>query len=143
MEAYSMVEGSENTYILDCRTEAEWMYVGHPGKNKAGEGSNLSDKVVNISSMVWRKGIFIKNPSFINDVSEVFEDKEAVVLIIMCRSGQRSVEALKDLENAGYKNLYNMKYGFEGSTDINGYRTLNGWKVEGLPYTFSGAGYQD
>jgi rhodanese-related sulfurtransferase len=61
----------------------------------------------------------------------------------MCRSGQRSVEALKDLENAGYKNLYNMKYGFEGSTDINGYRTLNGWKVEGLPYTFSGAGYQD
>jgi len=30
--------------------------------------------------------------------------------------------------------------GFEGGTDANGYRTVNGWKVIGCPYNFSATG---
>jgi rhodanese-related sulfurtransferase len=142
-EAYDMVDSDENAYILDCRTEAEWRYVGYPGENKIGEGASLEGRVVNISSKIWKKKNFIFNPSFIKDVQEIFEDKENVVLITMCRSGKRSVDSAIALEDAGYANVYNMVTGFEGSKDMYGYRTVNGWKVDGLPYTYNGGGYQD
>lgn len=142
-DAYIMVGDYDNVYILDGRTEAEWMYVGHPGPNKLEMGAFLDGKVVNISYRIWRKGIFIVNPSFISEVDEFFEDIEDVVLITMCRSGKRSVDAALALEAAGYVNVYNIVTGFEGGKDGAGYRTVNGWVLDGLPYTYSGAGYQD
>jgi rhodanese-related sulfurtransferase len=141
--AYDMVAYGENVYILDCRTEAEWRYVGYPGENKIGEGDLLEGKVLNISYKIWKKKNFIVNPSFIKDVEEIFEDKENVVLITMCRSGKRSVDSAIALEEAGYANVYNMVTGFEGGKDMYGYRTVNGWKVDGLPYAYDGGGYQD
>lgn len=37
-----------------------------------------------------------------------------------------------------------MLTGFEGSKDSRGYRTKNGWAIDGLPYAYSGAGaYED
>ena len=37
-----------------------------------------------------------------------------------------------------------MLTGFEGEKDDAGYRTISGWKVDGLPYNFSGIGnYKD
>jgi rhodanese-related sulfurtransferase len=51
----------------------------------------------------------------------------------MCRSGVRSIDAAKALEAAGYTNVSNMLYGFEGTkVDDNGYRTINGWKNANL-----------
>jgi rhodanese-related sulfurtransferase len=58
-----------------------------------------------------------------------------VNLIAMCRSGSRSLRAAEALEAAGFTSVYNMTYGFEGDRDASGYRTVNGWKVEGYPYT--------
>ena len=31
VDAYDMVESEDNVYIIDVRSEAEWIYVGHPG----------------------------------------------------------------------------------------------------------------
>ena len=41
------------------------------------------------------------------------------------------------LEAAGYTSVMNMLTGFEGGKDSDGYRTVNGWKVDGLPYNYS------
>jgi rhodanese-related sulfurtransferase len=62
-----------------------------------------------------------------------------VILIMMCRSGNRSHNAGVLLEEAGYQVL-NLLEGFQGKADARGYRTYNGWINSGLPYKYSGAG---
>lgn len=140
--AYTLASTNANVYILDVRTNAEWQWVGHPGKNKLEEGDGLEGKVVNISYQIENKGSMIVNPSFLNEVNEIFGANPEAVLITMCRSGSRSAKASAALEAAGYRVL-NLAAGFEGGKDAAGYRTRSGWKVEGLPYTYGGAGYQD
>lgn len=140
--AAAMTMEDPNVYILDVRTAAEWKWVGHPGVNGQDEGSELVGKVVNISYKIEHAGSFVVNPAFLRDVDELFGDNQDVILITMCRSGVRSVDAGILLENAGYT-VFNMVDGFEGQKDDYGYRTVSGWKVDGLPYTYSGAGYTD
>ena len=141
-EAYAMATTDANVYLLDVRTEGEWTWVGHPGENRLGDGAALAGKVVNISYKIDHKNEFVINPSFISDVDELFESNPNVELITMCRSGKRSRDAAAALESAGYT-AHNLASGFEGSSDAKGYRTVNGWKVDGFPYTTSGVGYQD
>lgn len=141
-EAYTLATNDANVYILDVRTLAEWQWVGHPGKNKLGEGPALAGKVVNISYQIEKQGTMIINPSFLSEINEIFGNNPNAVLIAMCRSGQRSSAAAAVLEAAGYRAL-NMVTGFEGGADSSGYRTVNGWVNDGLPYTYSGAGYAD
>ncbi len=140
VDAYYLAGTDANTYILDVRTDAEWKWVGHPGANKLGEGAALAGKVLNVSYSIERKGTTIVNPSFLSDVNEIFGNAaEEVVLITMCRSGQRSVAAANALEAAGYR-VKNMVTGFQGSSDMYGYRSINGWANDGLPYSYSAQG---
>jgi rhodanese-related sulfurtransferase len=134
--AYYLAASNPNVYILDVRTAAEWEWVGHPGQNKLGEGSELAGKVVHIPYQIDHQGTRIVNPSFLTDVREIFDGNPEVVLILMCRSGQRSLAGANLLEEAGFQAM-NMLTGFEGGTDSLGYRnTGKGWKNELLPYTF-------
>jgi rhodanese-related sulfurtransferase len=123
-------------YILDVRTDSEWTWVGHPGENRAQEGGYLDGKVVNISYLIEKvDGSTTENQYFVHDVLREFKGDRSVNLIAMCRSGSRSLRAAEALEAAGFTSVYNMTYGFEGDRDASGYRTVNGWKVEGYPYT--------
>jgi rhodanese-related sulfurtransferase len=145
-EAYDLVKNYSNVYILDVRTPEEWIWVGHPGMNKQGIGVELSGKVVNIAWEKYVKKVLAENPSFITEVNEVFGDNPNVVILTLCRSGKRSVDAANALDAAGYTvnngyTIYNIKTGFEGAADpTTGYRTVNGWKINGLPYTFGYVG---
>lgn len=141
--AFDCATVDSNCYILDVRTPEEWRWVGHPGENKDGEGTVLeapSEKVVNIAWKVQVGNALLVNPDFVEDVDEFFDGDTHVTLITMCRSGSRSRAAADALEAAGYANVYNMTSGFEGDRDEYGYRTVNGWKVEGFPYNDSAAG---
>lgn len=110
-------------YILDVRTDAEFIWVGHPAL-----GVN-DGQLVNVSYKIEKKGNFITNPSFITDIDGIFSGAKDTHIITMCRSGQRSVAAALDLEAAGYTNVSNMVDGFEGgSKDANGNRNVNGYK---------------
>jgi rhodanese-related sulfurtransferase len=134
-DAYAATTTDANTYILDVRTDSEWIWVGHPGEDKLGNGAGLTGKVVNVSWMITKKKEWMLNPSFLSDISEIFGDNDDVTLITMCRSGSRSAAAADYLEANGY-NVKNMVEGFEGGKDMYGYRTLSGWKNR-----FSGDGY--
>lgn len=137
----------EGAFILDVRTPQEWNWVGHPGQNNLGEGAYLDGHVLNIAYEVYHEGyskgdVLIVNTQFVKDVERLLNKNAAI--ITMCRSGKRSENAAKALEAAGFTNVYNMLTGFEGRTDNKGYRTINGWKVDGLPYNYSGVGdYKD
>ena len=148
-QAYDCAKTQANCYILDVRTNSEWRWVGHPGKNKLNEGSEIEGKVVNISSLIEFGTELVQNPLFIRDVDKAFGisndddggiSRNDVTLITMCRSGSRSQAAADTLEAAGYTNVYNMTHGFEGDRDNFGYRTVNGWKVEGFSYNDSALG---
>jgi rhodanese-related sulfurtransferase len=141
-EAYELAATNPDVFILDVRTAEEWNWVGHPGRNRLGEGAPLTGKVVNVPWMKDVSGVLVVNPSFLADVKEIFENNPNVVLITMCRSGVRSISAAIALESSGYKAV-NMLDGFEGSADSRGYRTKNGWAVLGLPYSYGAAGAYD
>jgi rhodanese-related sulfurtransferase len=138
-DAYTMATTDANVFILDVRTPAEWLWVGHPGANKLDEGAALAGKVINVSYKIDYKGGMIINPSFMSDVSELLNGSDNPTLITMCRSGKRSVAAATLLEENGF-NALNMITGFQGGKDAAGYRTVSGWAIDGLPYNNSSTG---
>lgn len=118
-------------YIIDVRTDGEFIWVGHPNV----------DNIVNISSMIESNNKFVENPNFVADVDKVFGQNKQIPLITMCRSGVRSMAAAEKLEAAGYTNVYSMTEGFEGDgKDSNGNRSINGWKNSNLPMKTSSIG---
>lgn len=135
VQAYAEMLKDSTAYILDVRTPEEWNLVGHPGKNKLSEGAQLDGRVLNISYGEFKGGSFAPNHSFVKDVQQLFPDRKKRILLI-CRSGERSKAAAIALEAVGYGKLAHISDGFEGITDTRGYRTVNGWKVAGLPYNY-------
>ena len=74
------------------------------------------------------------NESFIREVQKVAPDKTAPILLL-CRSGQRSLDAAKALEANGYKHLVNITDGFEGPLDGSNHRgNIGGWRYNKLPW---------
>ena len=74
------------------------------------------------------------NAEFADEVLREAGDKERPVLLI-CRSGKRTLDAGAALEEAGFKDVTNVLEGFEGELDENFHRgTLGGWRKAGLPW---------
>ena len=124
MESYKMVmDTPSNTFIIDVRTKAEYEFVGHP---------DLPNGVPNIPYKFYPSWEINKN--FVKTVEEHYKKDDTI--IIMCRSGIRAKVAAKILIEAGFKNVFYMTDSFEGPKDKKGHRTVSGWKVNGLPYTY-------
>lgn len=122
-DAYSRL-GQPATYLVDVRTVAEYVYVGHP------------EAAHNVPFVFWeeQKLRTVANVNFVDDIKARFKPSDTLILI--CRSGVHSVLALRMLRREGFPNVFNVREGFEGAKDRSGLRTLNGWKNEGLPYTY-------
>lgn len=72
---------------------------------------------------------------FVLKVESTAKSRDRTVVLI-CRSGLRTVEAGIALEQAGFTNVVNVLDGFEGELDDNQQRgTEGGWRFEGLPWT--------
>ena len=55
--------------------------------------------------------------------------------MLICRSGNRSQEAGQALENAGFREVYNVTHGFEGElNDEHRRNSITGWRFDGLPW---------
>ncbi len=123
-EAYRLVTKSPaDTFIVDVRTRVEYEFVGHP---------DLPNGVPNIPIKFypdWRL-----NKNFLEDVLKRYKRSDTIITI--CRSGQRALLAADLLVNGGFENVYYMTDSFEGEKDERGLRTINGWKNNGLPYTY-------
>jgi rhodanese-related sulfurtransferase len=122
-EAYQMLE-QPSTYLVDVRSIAEYVFVGHP------------EMAFNTPLLFWSEmeQRLTTNKNFIQDIKSRFEEKD--VLIFICRSGGRSLGAATLASRAGFLHVFNIKEGFEGETDEKGYRTVGGWKNRNLPYTY-------
>lgn len=118
-QAYDFLQTNPQAVLIDCRSEFEFLFVGHP---------------VGAILVPWYDGIdWDLNPHFVGQVRMAASHERPVILI--CRSGNRSKEAGLALEQAGFNNICNVLYGFEGELDEQHRRgTLNGWRHAGLPW---------
>jgi rhodanese-related sulfurtransferase len=112
--------------LVDCRTDAEWQYVGIPDLRPAGK------QVVLISWQYFPSGNL--NAAFVQELRDAGLDAGHAIYFL-CRSGVRSLHAARAAIDAGFPHAYNIADGFEGPADENGHRgTVAGWKADGLPW---------
>ena len=107
--------------FVDCRSEMEYLFVGHP---------------VGAMLIPWNDGPDWEiNPHFVGQVKKACGHATNRPVVLICRSGNRSVDAGHALEIAGFTQVYNVLEGFEGDLDENHQRgKLGGWRKVGLPW---------
>jgi rhodanese-related sulfurtransferase len=120
-QSFAFMQENPNAVMIDVRTKMEHTFVGRP--------------VANIVHIAWKEfPDWQVNPQFVAQVSEVVTDKNTPILLL-CRSGVRSLEAANLLEQNGYTHLINILEGFEDNLDADKHRgTLGGWRFHGLPW---------
>ena len=118
-EAFEFLKQTSDAVFVDCRSEMEYLFVGHP------KGAIL---------VSWNDGPnWDINPEFVSHVKKATSVNRPVILI--CRSGNRSLDAGHALEEAGFTKIYNVLHGFEGELDADHHRGAStGWRFEGLPW---------
>ncbi len=119
-QAWKLLQQNASIVLIDVRSQMEHAYVGHP---------------IGAVHIPWKEAPSWEiNPNFVADVKKLVSDTNNPILLL-CRSGQRSLSAAKALEDAGYKHLVNILDGFEGSLDADKHRNnLGGWRFCGLPW---------
>ena len=126
--AVEKLQNNPQALFVDVRSKAEYKYVGFP------ENSIL---IPWIDDPDWEP-----NPEAFSDlVMQELDGRENLLnteIILICRSGYRSNEALKCLENKGFTQVSHVASGFEGDLDENDHRgNLNGWRHDGMPWSQS------
>ena len=131
-QAWDLLESNPDAILVDVRTEGEWRQVGVPDTSSL-EGDRAA-------FIEWTTP-FGPNENFLTELAETgLTPGNERPVIFLCRSGNRSIGAAIDATAAGFGPAYNVLEGFEGDTDAAGQRTVNGWRLRGLPATTYTAG---
>jgi rhodanese-related sulfurtransferase len=122
-KAFQMLK-NPSIYLIDVRSIAEYVFIGHP------------EMAYNIPLMFWseKQQKLISNENFLTKIESSFKKDD--ILIFICRSGGRSLKTATMVKQSGFLNVFSIKEGFEGEKDEKGYRSINGWKNNKLPYTY-------
>jgi rhodanese-related sulfurtransferase len=120
-EAQAWLQAHPDALFVDVRMEIESLYVGRP------------PGVVNVP---WYDYPDLQPDAqkFAATVANEANGKDQPLLLI-CRSGQRTIAAGKALEAAGFTDVQHVVHGFEG--ELNEYfkrSTQSGWRFDGLPW---------
>ncbi len=119
-QVWAALQANPSAVLLDVRDRIEHSFVGHP------------TGAVNIP---WKDAPDWKpNPQFVDEVRQRISRLDTPIYL-MCRSGQRSLDAAKALAAAGFKDLTNVEEGFEGPLDEKKHRgSIGGWRFHRLPW---------
>jgi rhodanese-related sulfurtransferase len=119
-DAWNAMQAASRHLFLDVRDRVEYAMVGHP----LG-AINIPWKI----APDWRP-----NPDFVREIKSRGISPGTPVFLL-CRSGQRSLEAAQALASEGFQDLTNITEGFEGGLDAQKHRsTVSGWRFRGLPW---------
>ena len=112
--------------LIDVRTSAEYKYVGYPENSILIPWFDEPDLNANPTAFC----------EAVNNHLTGRSDVLGAELILICRSGFRSNEALKCLQSNGFTCVSHVASGFEGDLDENNHRgNLNGWRNDGMPWS--------
>ena len=142
-EAYELKQRlGDKALFIDVRTRAEISYLGMP---------SVADAHIPAFEHPANAGWDDKSGRFKTEANADFEPELARrlasrqlskndVVILICRSGERTTRAANFLTEQGYNKVYSVIDGFEGDAVAEGpqagHRVLNGWKNAGLPWTY-------
>jgi len=117
-DAWDLVS-SGAAVLVDVRTTEERKFVGH---------------VPDTLHVAWASGTALtRNPRFVRELEQKVSKDQNVLLL--CRSGKRSVLAAEAATKAGFNNVFNILEGFEGEIDAQQHRgNSDGWRHRGLPW---------
>jgi rhodanese-related sulfurtransferase len=102
----------QEALLIDVRTAEEREAVGY-----------VPDSV----HVAWATGNpLVKNPHFVRELERHAHKLD--VILLLCRSGRRSVAAADTISRLGFKNVFNITEGFEGEQGQG-----NGWLARKLP----------
>lgn len=127
-EAWALLQEKPRAILVDVRSNMEFLFVGHP---------TGAVHIPWIDEPDWDV-----NPNFVRQLRELLlggiicdEGEGCAPIILICRSGKRSLEAGHALIQAGFRDIYNVVSGFEGDLDERHHRSsLGGWRFDGLPW---------
>ena len=119
--AWTLIQQQPDALFVDVRMEIESLYVGRPPG-------------VHIIAWYEYPDLTPNAPEFVRQVAREAGAKDRTVILI-CRSGKRTVDAGLALEAAGFTDVVNVVHGFEGDLNDGFHRSgLNGWRFDGLPW---------
>ena len=125
-KAYELLQSDSTANLIDIRSSMEYLFVGHP---------------VGATHIAWIDDPdWSINPNFVNEIIQVAHKNGADnplhnPLILICRSGVRTLQAAKILIEAGFTQIIHIDEGFEGDRDDNFQRSsVGGWRFHGLPW---------
>jgi len=127
-QAFEMLNADVRSVLIDVRSNMEFLFVGHP------KGA---------ISIPWiDEPDWVVNPHFVTDVRKVLlggvscsDEVGCAPIILICRSGKRSLEAGAVLVENGFSRVFNVTDGFEGELDESHHRSADaGWRFEELPW---------
>lgn len=129
-QAWELIQKTPQAVLVDVRSSMEYLFVGHP----AG-----AVHIAWIDEPDWKV-----NPQFVTQVRQLLlggiahedsGDRAGVPVLLICRSGKRSMEAAEALIKDGLHDVYNIEDGFEGPLDEHHHRSsIAGWRHEDLPW---------
>lgn len=124
-QAWELLSDNPEAVLVDCRTEAEWRFVGVP---------DLAPLRRDVVFVEWSRTDGSHNDAFIDDLGRAGIAPGARPVVFLCRSGNRSIGSAQAATAAGIGPSYNVLDGFEGNLDEHGHRGGTGWKAVGLPW---------
>ena len=127
-QALKLMEDDPRSVLVDIRSSMEFLFVGHP---------KGAVHVPWIDEPDWTV-----NPDFVTDIRKLLlggavctVDDGCAPVILICRSGKRSLEAGKLLLESDFNRVFHVDEGFEGDLDEQHHRSShNGWRYQGLPW---------
>ena len=120
-EAWDQMQKRPDTLFVDVRMEIESLYVGRPP---------------GVENIPWYEypDLTADPERFAAAVEREAGSRDRPVLLI-CRSGKRTMDAGRALVAAGFADVAHVVHGFEGDLDEQFKRsTLNGWRFDGLTW---------
>lgn len=127
-EAWDLLQSRPGATLLDVRSTMEYLYVGHPAGavhvplKEPPDWSPVPDFAEKVRSVLANKT---------QDSGNV----DSLPVLIICRSGKRSLDAAEELCRNGFSEIFNIAEGFEGEMDENNQRgAINGWRFHNLPW---------
>jgi rhodanese-related sulfurtransferase len=120
-DTWEYLQQHPDALFVDVRMEVEYLYVGHP------------PGVVHVAWYEYPE----MQPDAAKFVQQVRREGgvESRPVVLICRSGKRTVDAAQALEAAGFDEVVNVLHGFEGDLDAQFQRgRINGWRHDGLPW---------
>jgi rhodanese-related sulfurtransferase len=118
-EAQALLEREPQAVLIDVRRPDELEATGTPAAAQ---------------HVLWTDAALDVNPHFVAEVERLVGARRERPVLLICRSGVRSVDAGELLEAEGFTAVANVLHGVEGDPDETGRRgRRNGWLKERLP----------